>query len=195
MRRQLPICSGEIAASTSDFVRALIHNAQVAGINKFEGHHQELSLETQFRKQLWCQLVFLDIRTGEEQGSPSMLQGGAYENALPVDVNDHEIHGQDGRKASWTDSTFSLIRMECYKAQYEIQELSNGLRLGYITTNVAAAKLDERKRWIEHRYLNGLNQSEPLQRCAFLIGRILVSSLDLLLFEERMHWETRIKAR
>ena len=193
--RQLPVCSGQIAASTSAFVGALIHNAQAAGINSFDGRHQELSLETQFRKQLWCQLLLLDIRTREERGSASMVQGGASGNALPVDVNDHEIHGQDQPRPSWTDSTFSLIRMECYKTRFQVQDLGNGLRLGYITTDVAAAKLDERKRWIEHRYLNGLNQNEPLQRCAFHTGQILVSSLDLLLFEERIHWESKIRMR
>ena len=183
------MCRGEISRSCSVLVGALIRNAQIAGIDAENELEDGSLLSGQFRRHLWCQLCFLDLRTAEARGPQPVVPALEPDTSLPFDVNDNNIaiaHEQSrSYNNAWTDSTFSLIRYECYEIHRLIFRGRQDIKEGRVALDVVAKRVNEGRSRVERLYLRKLDESVPIQRCAKLVGEILIARFDMMLFQYR----------
>ncbi len=178
------MCRGEVSRSSSIFVGALIRNAQIAGFDEDHSGAPMNLLGSQSRRLLWCQLCFLDLRTAEAQGPRPTIQSTSASTPLPWNANDWELNARCPAPASetgWTDSTFSLIRYECYKVHRQILRHQEEIGAGREALSYVSYTVDESKRRIEEVYLQNLDEEVPVQRCAKLVGKLLLARFDLML--------------
>ncbi|KAL9104921.1 MAG: hypothetical protein Q9163_000166 [Psora crenata] len=177
----LPMCRGEISRSCSVFVGALIRNAQIAGIDAKDGPVGGSLLADHFRRHLWCQICFLDLRTAEARGPKPVIPVQEHEAALPINISDEKISiappPSGTGESCWTDSTFSLIRYECYEIHRWIFRGRQDITEGRATLDMIADVITKRKLRIETLYLRNLDDSAPLQRCAKLVGQLLIARM------------------
>ncbi|KAI9722031.1 MAG: hypothetical protein M1812_001991 [Candelaria pacifica] len=183
----VPICRGEVSRSSSIFVGALVRNAQITGFDR-EATQMNLSA-SQSRRLLWCQLCFLDLRTAEAQGPRPAIQATGLDLILPWNADDWELNARcpsPASKMGWTDSTFSLIRYECYEMHRQILHYQDEIGAGRASLSYVAQSVDEGKRRIEDIYLKHIDERVPVQRCAKLVGKLLLARFDLILFHEHL---------
>ena len=78
----------------------------------------------------------------------------------------------------WTDATFSIIRYECGLAHRLLfrQCLTMQTDLKSVQHLVSVQKIR-----IERQYLQYLDESIPIQRCAKLVGRLFTARFDAIL--------------
>lgn len=80
----------------------------------------------------------------------------------------------------WTNVTFSLIRYECYAAH---RILFRERTRSTMSPPQIREELERRKRHIEEEYLQYLDDSIPIQRCAKIAARLLLARLVPMLFQ------------
>jgi len=169
------------------FIRAVIRNAQLAGLDDQNERARSSPLETQMREHLWCQLALLDLRTTEAQGSRPMIP--SFENdALPWNTDDHLLAQsplQDS-EGQWTDSTFSLIRYKCYEVHRDILRAKEDIMQGRTSLPTVAASIAAKIERIDDIYLKHLDEKVAVQRCAKPVGRLLMARLDCMLFQDEI---------
>jgi hypothetical protein len=81
----------------------------------------------------------------------------------------------------WTDVTLSLIRYECNEIHRLIFRGRIEMDRKQITLHDLRARVEARKRQIQHKYLQYLDASVPIQRYAGLVATLLMARCDSML--------------
>lgn len=109
---------------------------------------------------------------------------------LPLDLNDDKIATTTfdftTSRLKWTDSTFSLIRYECYEVHRQIFRDREEIKHCRSPFSPIAKSFDARCKRIEEQYLRYLDDDMPLQRCVKSVGRLLLARSDLMLHKDHL---------
>ncbi|KAL5330132.1 hypothetical protein ACEPPN_003657 [Leptodophora sp. 'Broadleaf-Isolate-01'] len=179
----IPQCRGEISRSHSVLVGALVRLAQcinchraVAGAQSPQSHTQAL---------LWHQILFLEIRTGEAQGP--LPTERTDDLPLPLNIDDLGPFGTLTSVLSWTDSTFSIIRYECYEIHRFIFRGRVALEHNEITISDLLHDVDMRKNKLLAKYDGILDDYIPIQQCAKTVMKLLLARCDGMTLTGHLH--------
>jgi hypothetical protein len=171
-------------------VGALVRLAQCIGIHRLS-HSSANSLtplQRHVRSLLWYQICFLDFKTAEAQGPHPSIRSDDFDIVLPLNVDDDVFEfGTPQWKQyptssnGWTDVTLSLIRYECNEIHRLIFRGRIEMDRKQITLHDLRARVEARKRQIQHKYLQYLDASVPIQRYAGLVATLLMARCDSML--------------
>ncbi|KAH9217960.1 fungal-specific transcription factor domain-containing protein [Leptodontidium sp. 2 PMI_412] len=164
-------------------------SAQSIGLHR-DGTNFKLShFECEMRRRLWWLIVANDFRVTEDHGLKIYTSDSAIDVALPSNVNDSELYPTmkgppPASEPKWSDMSFSLMVIEAYNV---LRKLSPPA-LPNSTPSTEAARqqtFDTLKAHFETVYLQHCDQNIPIQRMAYLVGKLLPSKLD---FVTRQQW-------
>ncbi|KAF2813611.1 uncharacterized protein BDZ99DRAFT_557535 [Mytilinidion resinicola] len=171
----IPQCRAEISRSHSVFVGALIRSAQMARLDELStgGNPGQIQL----RRLVWHQLAFYDLRTAEAQGPSPMLTSYTGEMQYPVNIADQDLNValDVSQNFEFTQSTFSLIRYECYDIHRQIFRDRERIRRGQVAFPDVLQSIDQRRLHVEDTYLKFLDEGVPVQKCAKMVARLLLA--------------------
>lgn len=136
---------------------------------------------TQLRRLLWHQINYLESHTAEIEGRQPEPRENGFSPLLPLNIDDVACGNEPPYATSWTDATFSLIRYECNMVHRVILRQRIAIDRKLIDLATVRRLVDERKREIEMKYLDPLDESVPIQRCAKIVGRLLTARFDAML--------------
>lgn len=155
--------------------------------------------ETEMRRRLWWQLIFLDFRTAELTGSG---QGniGKWDVRIPSNINDEDIW--PGMKEDpvprerGTEMIFCLTRFELgqfWKAKLLTKEPSgdfstlweNFRRLGSIEEKEKG--IEELERSLEQKYVRFCDPTNPVEFMAILVTRSAANGMRLMAHHPRRY--------
>lgn len=178
----MPQCRAEVTSSNSNLVGALVRLAQCAGFQCDAVGSSMTPEESQVRSLLWHQICFLDLHAAETQGRLPNIRADDFNTLRPIKSDDtNSGYTLVSRSSTWTDATFSLMRSECNVVHRII--LEKGVSIDNKTIKLATFRrlVERRKREIEEKYLSGLDENQPIQRCAKLVGKILTARFNVML--------------
>ena len=71
----------------------LVRMAMLAGYHRDPEHLGNISpFETEMRRRIWITIVELDVQAAFDQGMPPCLEPSAFDTAVPLNVDDDELH-------------------------------------------------------------------------------------------------------
>jgi len=180
---QIPQCRGEISRSHSVLVGALVRLAQCINCHKAVSGVQDLRSHTQAL--LWHQILFLEIRTGEAQGP--LPTERTDELPLPLNVDDHGPFNVPSSIMAWTDSSFSIIRYECYEIHRLIFRGRVAVEHNDITIQELLEAVDRRKKEVIAKHDAILDSCVPIQQCAKTVMKLLLARCDGMTLTGQLH--------
>ncbi|KAF1971788.1 hypothetical protein BU23DRAFT_555626, partial [Bimuria novae-zelandiae CBS 107.79] len=193
----IPLCRAQISRATSVVVGALVRLAQCIGIHRLShsSAHTLTPLQRHVRSLLWYQICFLDFKTAEAQGPHPSIRSDDFDIPLPLNVDDDVFEfgtlkwqHQPTSVPGWTDVTLSLIRYECNEIHRLIFRGRIEIDRKAITLHDLRARVEAKKRHIQHAYLQHLDASVPIQRYAGLVATLLMARCDsMLLYRHLPH--------
>lgn len=106
-----------------------------------------------------------------------MIHDDDFDTPLPVHVDDlaFEMSNLPTPSSGWTDVTLTLMRFEITKLHKTIFREKIALKKRSTDLSTVRLKVEARMQDITKRYLDKLDDSIPLQRCARLTGQSLLS--------------------
>ena len=181
---KIPQCRAEISKSHTVYVGALIRLAMSAGLNRDPNGAGMNPIDCQVRRLLWHQICVLDVLIVEAQGPQLAIRDEHFDTALPLNIKDDAL-GQPNSKSVtasfWTDTTFSIILYECYMVHRFILEQRSAIDLGHTDLDFVQHRVSRHKKRIESEYLQYLDETILIQRCAKLVGQLLTAKFDAIL--------------
>lgn len=163
-------------------VGAAIRMAECMGLHRDGATFGLNHLETHVRRLIWHQLAFLDVRTGETQGPRPSLRIDDYDTRLPSNIDDVDLQTADlvESKGSWTDTTFSLIRMEVNEMFVVIWVDRVRMERRELSLTAVLSKIEVFRRHMAAKYDHLIDERIPVQRCAKLVMSVLISRLHMM---------------
>lgn len=160
----------------------LIRLAQALGLHRDGEQYGLTPFETEMRRRLWWQILLLDFRAAEDQGSDPALVDHAFDTKLPLNINDADIHPEakvaPKERSGGTEQTFCLIRYEVSSTLRRI----NYSPLGQIASVEDKEKLIEGLRHhLEEKYLNHIDETVPLYWITGMVARLILGKMWLVL--------------
>ncbi|KAG9234141.1 fungal-specific transcription factor domain-containing protein [Amylocarpus encephaloides] len=159
--------------------------AQTMGLN-FDGTHYSLSpFETEMRRRVWWQIIFMDARVGELAGNHPNVAQHLKNYHLPLNVNDSDLY--PGMKdfptehAGGTEMIF--VRPRCEITKFSLGISPDGMSLGG-PARVDDSTLDAFSAHILEKYIKYCDTHIPIHVLARLNT---VSNLSKLRFKKAMH--------
>lgn len=134
---------------------------------------------------MWHQILFLEIRTGEAQGP--LPSERTDELPIPLNVNDIGPFNVSDSLNCWTDSTFSIIRYECYDIHRAIFRGRVAMDQNEMSIENLLDSIDARKLKVFSKYEAFLDDSVPVQRCARTVMKLLLARCDGMVLTGRWH--------
>ncbi|KAK0105968.1 hypothetical protein ONS95_004477 [Cadophora gregata] len=164
-------------------------SAQSIGLHRDGTNFKLPHFECEMRRRLWWLIVANDSRATEDHGLKIYTCDSAVDVALPSNVNDSELYPtmQEPLPASgpkWSDMSFTLMVIEAHNV---LRKLSPSAQPNSSPPTEAARQqaFDKLKAHFETTYLQYCDQNIPIQRMAYLVGKLLPSKLD---FVTRQQW-------
>ena len=157
-----------------------------AGLNRDQSGPGIDPADCQVRRLLWHQICFLDVLTAEAQGPQLAIQEDQFDTSLPLNLKDDALGRPNNEMVPapiWTDATFSMIRYECSLVHRLIFAQRLAIELGQIDLETVRHMVNVQKTRIERSYLQYLDETVPIQRCAKLVGRLFTTRFDAILLQ------------
>lgn len=189
---QIPQCRAEISRSHALYVGTLVRLAMSAGLNRDPAGAGLSPVDCQVRRLLWHQVCFLDVLTAEAQGPQPAIRDDQHNTALPLNVDDNSLSWPNDDSVSqpfWTDATFSIIRYECYIIHRFIVRQRLAIELGRTDLKTVQDLANVQKTRIERQYLQYLDETIPIQRCAKLVGQLFIARFDGLMLRRHSQFD------
>ncbi|KAL8948236.1 MAG: hypothetical protein Q9222_005559 [Ikaeria aurantiellina] len=131
-----------------------------------------------------------------------MIHDGDFDTPLPLNVNDvaFELSALPVPSTGWTDATLTLMRFEITDIQKYIFRERVALNKKETELSKVRTTVESRSQAIAHKYLSQLDDCIPIQRCARLTAKSLLSRclpmvLQLFLkFEDRSNFQREIQS-
>lgn len=167
----------------------LIRAAQSIGLHR-DGEQFQLSpLETEVRRRLWWQILGSDGRVAEDHGlsaGPTGGYDGFCDTKLPTHVDDRDLSPEKidapVPQKHFTEMTHFLVASEMYGSLQQINRLSV---LSSSDKMISLRKLlDSAKSNMEEKYLQYCDINIPIQKCALLLGRLLIGKFEVFIRQQ-----------
>ena len=160
----------------------LIRLAQSLGLHRDGERYGLTPFETEMRRRLWWQVLILDFRAAEDQGSDPALVDQAFDTKFPLNINDADILPEakvaPEERSGGTEQTFCLIRYEVSSTLRRI----NYSPLGQITSLEDKERLIEGLRHhLEEKYLKHIDDKVPLYWITGMVARLILGKMWLVL--------------
>ena len=114
-----------------------------------------------------------------------------------MNVDDSSFRSSDCRVIpirGWTDTTFSLIRFELNEVHRFIFMARRYVDRKLMTLTQLRSKVEEKKEAIREKYLQFLNKDIPVQRCAFIVAKLLMARCDSMILYRYLPKEARTES-
>ncbi len=195
---QIPQCRAEISRLHALYIGALIRVAMAAGLNRDPNGPGIGPVDCQVRRLLWHQVCFLDVLAVDAQGPQLAISDNHFDTMLPLNVQDDAL-GRPKNEAIhaplWTDATFSIIRYECCMVHRLIVGQRLAIDLGQIDLKNVQHLVNVQKARIERQYLQHLDETIPIQRCAKLVGRLFTARFDAILLHRHSQFDVNTEVQ
>lgn len=160
----------------------LIRLAQSLGLHRDGEQYGLTPFETEMRRRLWWQILILDFRAAEDQGSDPAMVDHTFDTKVPLNINDIDIHPDakvaPEERSGGTEQTFCLIRYE----------VSSTLRLINYNPPGQMASIEDKERLIEElrhhldeKYLKHIDDTVPLYWITRMVARLILGKMWLVL--------------
>ena len=163
-------------------------SAQSIGLHRDGTNFKLPPFECEMRRRLWWFIVANDSRVTEDHGIRIYTSDSATDVALPSNVNDSELYptmkSPPTVEPKWTDMSFSLMVIEAYNVLRQLS-LSASPNTSHPNEVARQQAFETLKARFEIEYLQYCDRNIPIQRMAYLIGKLLPSKLD---FVTRQTW-------
>lgn len=197
-RLQIPQCRAEISRSHTAFVRELIRLAKGAGLDRDASGPEMDPVDCQVRRLLWHQVCFLDLITTEAQGLQPAIHDDEFNTSLPLNIKDDALDQSSNQSFSpfgWTEATFSLIRYECGMVHRFIIGQNSAIQQGQTDLKTVQHLVSVQKMRIERQYLQYLDDTIPIQRCAKFVLQLFTSRFDAILLQENSRFDVKSESQ
>ena len=181
---QIPLCRGEISRSHSALVGTAIRIAECMGLHRDGTEYGFGPVETQVRRLIWHQICFLDIRTCEAQGPRPHIRADEFDTKFPLNVNDEDLELQRPPTVSatrWSDTTLSLIRMECNEMCRMVWVDRVRLEKKTISLTAVLGKIENFRKMMKEKYLSLVDDSVPIQYLGRLVCEIITLRAHIMI--------------
>ena len=160
----------------------LIRLAQSLGLHRDGEQYGLTPFETEMRRRLWWQVLLLNFRASEDQGTDPALVDHAFDTKLPLNINDADLTPDSKfapeERSGGTEQTFCLIRYEVSSTLRRI----NYSPLGQIASLEDKERLIEGLRHhLEEKYLKHINETVPLYWITGMVARLILGKMWLVL--------------
>lgn len=160
----------------------LIRLAQSLGLHRDGEQYGLTPFETEMRRRLWWQVLLLDFRASEDQGSDPALVDHAFDTKLPLNINDVDIDIEakfaPEERSGGTEQTFCLIRYEVSSTLRRI----NYSPVGQLASIEDKERLIEGLRHhLEEKYLKHIDDTVPLYWITGMVARLILGKMWLVL--------------
>lgn len=164
----------------------LIRAAQSLGLHRDGTHFNLLPLECEIRRRLWWQILGSDGRVAEDHGLTGGFDGFC-DTKLPTHIDDRDISSSTtaalAPQPRWTEMTHFLVASEMYQTLQEINRLS---MLNDKMTHLKKLLITTKDR-MQSQYLQHCDANIPIQRCALLLGRLLMGKFEVFVRQQELH--------
>ncbi|KAL8754338.1 MAG: hypothetical protein Q9199_004409 [Rusavskia elegans] len=193
----IPQVCGQISRAQTSLVGALVRLAQCAGLHRDASQSYTSPLECHIRSLLWYQICFLDLHTCEAQGPQPMIHDDDFDTPLPMNVDDlaFEVSTLPIPSNGFTDVTLSLMRFEITELHKSIFRDRIALMKKTTDLSTVRAAVESRMQAIAQKYLDNLDDSIPIQRCARLTGTSLLSRCIPMVVQVFLKFDDRSDAQ
>lgn len=169
----------------------LIRAAQSIGLHR-DGEKFNLSpLDCEIRRRLWWQILGSDGRVAEDHGLSAGLSGGYngfYDTKLPTHIDDRDISPTTTTiptpQLRWTEMTQFLVASEMYQTLQQFNRLSAQTGSDKMTNLEELLKTTKAR--MDEQYLQYCNINIPIQKCALLLGRLLIGKFEVLVRQQHL---------
>ena len=165
--------------------------AEMMGIHR-DGTNLGLGpFETEMRRRIWWQLVFLEFRTAELSGSQHTGSIGTWDVQVPLNVDDSDLYPgmkQLAVKDRGTEMIFCLTRYELGQfwktklltknPQGDFGKLWHNFRQG--STEEKEKGIEELEQMLHQKFLRFCDPSIPIDHLAMLVVRAATSGMRLM---------------
>ena len=193
-RSQIPQCRAKILRSHTAFVRELIRLAKCAALDRDASGPEMDPVDCQVRRLLWHQVCFLDLITTEAQGIQPAIHDNEFNTSLPLNIKDDaldQLSDQSFSPSGWTEATFSLIRYECGMVHRFIIAQDSAIQQGQTDLKTVQHLVNVQKMRIERQYLQYLDDTIPIQRCAKFVLQLFTARFDAILLQENSRFDVK----
>lgn len=169
----------------------IMRAAQSIGLHR-DGEKFRLSpLECEVRRRLWWQILGSDGRAAEDHGISSGPMGGFdgfCDTKLPTHLDDRDISATTtatpSAQSRWTEMTHFLVATEAYQTLQKFNHIS--AHSGPDKMDKLEQLLSTAKSQIHSRYLQHCDANIPAQKCALLLGRLLLGKFEVLVRQQEL---------
>ncbi|KAL8951756.1 MAG: hypothetical protein Q9222_002277 [Ikaeria aurantiellina] len=168
----------------------LIRIAQSMGIQR-DGEQFGLSpFETEMRRRLWWQILHLDLRVSEDQGSDPTILEASFDTRFPLNINDDDIDSSmtepPPEREGATEVTFDLIRYTVSTTARRLSYAPPGPgkcreRSNNFTLEKKEQLIEELHQHIENKYLRHCDMNVPLHWVAGTVLRLVLAKMWLII--------------
>ena len=168
----------------------LIRLALVQGINRDGTNFKVKPLTTELRRRLWWQIVTLDVKASDDQGSDPTIMEQTYDTRHPLNINDEDISpsmdNPPKEREGPTEMTFDLMRYAVSTTMRRLTYAPPGP--GPCKPKEASLGLSEREKMIDdlhqlmqQKFLKGCNiENDPLHWVIATVAKIITSRMWLM---------------
>lgn len=195
---QIPQCRAEISTSHTAYVRELVRLAKGAGLDRDASGPEMDPVDCQVRRLLWHQVCFLDLITTEAQGIEPAIHDNEFNTPLPLNMKDDALDQSSNQPFSpsgWTDATFSIIRYECGMVHRFIIGQNSAIERGQTDLKTVQHQVSVQKMRIERQYLQYLDDTIPIQRCAKFVLQLLTARFDATLLRGNLRFDVKTESQ
>ena len=156
------------------------------------------SIDCQVRRLLWHQVCFLDLITTEAQGLQPAIHDNEFNTSLPLNIKDDALDlssNQSFSPSGWTEATFSLIRYECGMVHRFIIGQSSAIKQGQTDLKTVQHLVSVQKMRIERQYLQYLDDTIPIQRCAKFVLQLFTARFDAIVLQENSRFDVKSESQ
>lgn len=145
--------------------------------------------ETEMRRRLWWQVVSLDLRAADDQGTDPSIMEHSFDTKLPLNINDADLDPQSlvvpEERVGCTEQTFCLIRYEISFVMRRLSSFSLGpikCRARQSNTSVAEKEeiIEKCHKYLEEKYLQYCDMNIPLYWVTVTICRLIMAKMWLI---------------
>ncbi len=167
-----------------------IRIAQSLGLHRDGTHFGLKPFETEMRRRLWWQVVILDIRAAEDQGTEPSITEDAFDTKLPLNVNDADLDPEalvaPEERVGSTELTFCLMRYEVSHTMRLLTWRPSGPNLcrerilGGASLEDKERMIEQCHRHLEEKYLQYCDMTVPLYWVTATVARLIMSKMWLI---------------
>ena len=160
----------------------VVRIAQSMGVHRDGKQFGLTPYETELRRRVWWQIIVLDNRASEDQGTDPTITEEMFDTRMPLNINDDDINPDTKEtpeeRLGCTEMTFDLIRYEISVCARRLTYVPHGM--GMCRYKSLASSLEGKERVVEElrvllesKYLKHCDMSVPLYWVTATVSRLV----------------------